>query len=226
MPKKPTHRHVLRDLRKVLGKTQAQFAELLGVAMITIARIENGTLKLSLDLAIKIQGQTGASYEELLKGETGQLLDYQGKPYDPSAEWVRPDSIYQFYQRQGFDFWLWVLLEASIRNHNGEKFGGVMGALSQSLWNIRRSFGLEKTTEAILRDLFAGVRPAYPWSPGFNPPNVEPDGYGYKASTWEQPMGWTDLFALWKAKQQQQSKQPSPKLLKEKGAKKSRPRKA
>src|SRR4051812_9741462 len=62
MPRRPTHRHIMRDLRHTIRKTQAEFALMAGVKPITINRIENGSIKrVSAELAVRIHVATGIS---------------------------------------------------------------------------------------------------------------------------------------------------------------------
>ena len=81
MPLRPRNTHPIRDIRSILGKTQPQFAALVGTSAITIKRIENGTLALSDKLAARIWAATGAMQIELLQGAKGRALSPGGTPY-------------------------------------------------------------------------------------------------------------------------------------------------
>src|SRR5215831_3241858 len=85
MPRPVTHRHVLRDLRQKIKRTQDQFAKLLGVSRIYINKIENGEMPISPSLAFRIHILTGISVDELAKGSEGKLLDLIGRPYEEQS---------------------------------------------------------------------------------------------------------------------------------------------
>ena len=56
-------RHTLAVLRTLIGLTQKEMAQLLDCSTPTIQAIELGKLKLSLDLAQRVQFQTGVHPE-------------------------------------------------------------------------------------------------------------------------------------------------------------------
>jgi transcriptional regulator with XRE-family HTH domain len=67
MAQQPAKRHVLADLRIECGLSQRQMAKLVGVAAISIQRIEQGTLGLSEELAAKVEYQFDVSASWLLE---------------------------------------------------------------------------------------------------------------------------------------------------------------
>jgi transcriptional regulator with XRE-family HTH domain len=70
MPRKPSFRHPLRDLRAILGKeyTQKKLSRELGVSEVAIKRIENGTLRLSTEMKGRIAAFAGVDAESLDSG--------------------------------------------------------------------------------------------------------------------------------------------------------------
>src|SRR5438552_1698393 len=79
MPRKPSFRHPLRDLRTILGKgyTQKKFSRELGVSEVAIKRIENGTLKLSTEMKGRIAAFTGVDAASLDSGR----FTIAGRPF-------------------------------------------------------------------------------------------------------------------------------------------------
>jgi transcriptional regulator with XRE-family HTH domain len=73
VPRKPARRHVVADIRIEVGLSQAGLAELLGVAAISIQRIEQGTLALSEELALKAEKTFDVSAAWLLANDPAQL---------------------------------------------------------------------------------------------------------------------------------------------------------
>ena len=69
MPRKPTQKHPIRDLRVIIQKSQKSFAQTIGINPGTLKRIENNDLKLSRKIATRIFAETGADIDSLLRGE-------------------------------------------------------------------------------------------------------------------------------------------------------------
>jgi transcriptional regulator with XRE-family HTH domain len=174
MPRAVTHRHVLRDLRGTIGKTQSQLAQMIGVQPITVNRIENGSLKkISPHLAVRIQLATGISISELVKGQGGKLIDCFGRPYsnETFARWKKAfkqasedDAI---ESAKKLHWWLEVLLRAAARYRGGTGYNGAVATLIQSMEKIRRDFGLGKVVDAILDE----YKPRVEWRPGAPTPD-------------------------------------------------------
>lgn len=83
MPRKPSFRHPLRDLRAILGKeyTQKKFSREMGVSAVAIKRIENGTLGLSTEMKGRIAAFTGVDAESLDSGK----FTIAGRPFNRAA---------------------------------------------------------------------------------------------------------------------------------------------
>lgn len=80
----------LKKLRQIIGRSQVQFAAMLGEEPKTIINIENGRTRLDGTLASKIQAATGVSAWLYLRGKN-RPLDFSGK--SP-------------YTRAHFDYWI------------------------------------------------------------------------------------------------------------------------
>jgi DNA-binding XRE family transcriptional regulator len=86
MPKKPAFIHPLRQIRDAISQvekqrgrsamSQARFAKLLGVSRITIAKIENGDLGVSVEMQRRILGLTGG---EVPVGKTTESVEVIGE---------------------------------------------------------------------------------------------------------------------------------------------------
>jgi DNA-binding XRE family transcriptional regulator len=79
MPRKPTHRSIVRDIRVVLGLTQTALAKRLGTTTITINRIENGSLKISRRLALRLSWSTGVKYQDIVTNAPGRPQTWHGE---------------------------------------------------------------------------------------------------------------------------------------------------
>lgn len=69
MAQAPARRHVLARVRIEAGLSQKELAKLLGVAGITVQKIEQGKLKLSEELAQKVQNELDVSAAWLLAND-------------------------------------------------------------------------------------------------------------------------------------------------------------
>jgi transcriptional regulator with XRE-family HTH domain len=69
MAQKPAKRHVLANARIEIGLSQGDLADLLGYSTATVQRIEQGTLALSEELALKVQEALDISATWLLAND-------------------------------------------------------------------------------------------------------------------------------------------------------------
>ncbi len=85
MAQRPAKRHVLADIRIKCGLSQPGLAKILGVAHVTVQRIEQGRLALSEDLARRAEEELGVSASYLLAN------DLQEEPVMPEG-WMLDDQ--------------------------------------------------------------------------------------------------------------------------------------
>src|SRR6516164_6973499 len=71
MPRSPSHRSIVREIRKCLRWTQFELARRIGTTMTTINRIENGSLKISRKLAWRLCWASGVSYKDIVENKSG-----------------------------------------------------------------------------------------------------------------------------------------------------------
>ena len=69
MPRKPNTIRDSRKIREILGHTQTQMADMLGLSRFTLVKIENGQMKMPRNLAYKYQVITGCNLRPGLKDE-------------------------------------------------------------------------------------------------------------------------------------------------------------
>jgi transcriptional regulator with XRE-family HTH domain len=165
MPRKPTQKHPIRDLRAIINKSQKAFAEIIGINPGTLKRIENNDLKLSRKIATRIFAETGADIDSLLRGELRPA-------YRAKLEREYSENFYRRWKEQhfradeetakegtdSFAWWAGVLLRASVRKR---RFWQVLQTLKETLNECRGDFGLAAHIDAILRDFEPRVR----WDP-------------------------------------------------------------
>ena len=172
MPRPVTHAHVLRDLRNTIKLTQSQLAQRLGIARITVNKIENGKIKLPPALAARIHILTGISLEELGKGSEGRLVDHFGNPYSAERfvwwqkKFRKPSKEDSSSRARNLRFWIWILLQAAARQREGVAYRSVVMALNESLNAIRRDFRLVEAADTILSEFSPRVK----WLPGGHTP--------------------------------------------------------
>lgn len=91
MAQRPAKRHVIADIRIKCDLSQPGLAKILGVAAVTVQRIEQGTLELSEDLARRAEEELGVSAAYLLAN------DPQEEPVTPKGgRWTT--DMYEFKQ--------------------------------------------------------------------------------------------------------------------------------
>src|SRR6516164_9489950 len=73
MPQQPAKRHVMAEIRLLLGLSQGEFAKLLGCSLSTVQRIEQNTLALSEELAAKAQKILDVSARWMLANDPEQM---------------------------------------------------------------------------------------------------------------------------------------------------------
>src|ERR1043165_1807709 len=67
---------LVAELRRVIGKSQSQFAAMLGVSKHTIISVENGRYQLSRNLVKRIQIATGADFSQAKLESPFQVAQY------------------------------------------------------------------------------------------------------------------------------------------------------
>jgi DNA-binding XRE family transcriptional regulator len=170
MPRKPTQKNPIRDLRAIINKSQKAFAQIIGINPGTLKRIENNDLKLSRKIAMRIWAETGADSDDLLRGELRVSLrkrfegEYSDKFY---ASWkerhLRADEETVKERTTALAWWVEVLLRASARKR---RFWQVLGTLNETVDECCKNFGLAPLVDTILRDIEPRVR----WNPASHTP--------------------------------------------------------
>jgi len=80
MPRKPSHRHPLRQVREALNKTQSEFAKLIGSSAPTVQAIENGQRDITQEMAETVMTVTGV-WPFCLTEKWDEAMDLTGEPY-------------------------------------------------------------------------------------------------------------------------------------------------
>src|ERR1039458_943391 len=159
-------------LREILGKTQAQFAVMLGVSRDTIVSVENGRNRLRPGLAYRIHIATGVNQVNLLEN-TGVLMTGDQDPYgrgiseytrESFEEW-RNNVFYEGDDPAGrkktaqyfFDHLkgrIEVLLIAATRPglKGRDRFPAVMQSLEGWIAAVYRGFEVAKEGDEVLRE--------------------------------------------------------------------------
>src|SRR5258708_30239156 len=69
MQRPPSRSYVLRTGRKMLGFTQKELAERVGIAAVTLQKFEIGDASISRELALRIASETGLDVIDLIKNK-------------------------------------------------------------------------------------------------------------------------------------------------------------
>ena len=147
----------IRELRKIIGRTQGAFAAMIGASKDAVASWEIGRNKLSAAFARRIAFATGAEEEGLLRGRRGHLSYYEPfaghRPYTAGAfehyrksYWGRSDDeAAQQHLRHCADA-LGLLLLAAARPGGGKvrhRLPGVLDSFLQWCERTREDFKLD-----------------------------------------------------------------------------------
>jgi len=152
MPRPATQKHPVRDLRKIINKTQVAFARSIGISRGGLKRIENNDMDLSPRYALRIFAETGASTEKL---QQGKLRTENGKKY--TAEFYEKWKERVFNQNEaiaidtakGLAGWIEILFRASVVRSR-RNLWQVWRTLADATDNCARDFNLRGPIENIL----------------------------------------------------------------------------
>ena len=153
----------VRELREILGQTQAEFAAMIGASKDTVVSWENGRNKLSPQFARRLWFATGAEIETLLSGRGGVTTSghpASRQPYTVEAfarhrktNWGRSDEAAVRHHLKHCVDALRMLFLASIRPADGQErrqLPAVLAAFSQWCEQTRLDFHLEEQIQAQL----------------------------------------------------------------------------
>jgi DNA-binding XRE family transcriptional regulator len=153
MPRKPTHRSIVRDIREECGWTQTALARRLGTTPITVNRIENGSLKISRRLALRLSWSTGVKYLDI-------MANAPGRPQTRHGVFSR-DQLDEFDQKarnltaKEFDslidnatYRATLILKAALADAP-RKFWSLDAAIEASFDDLEKEFGLTASVKRI-----------------------------------------------------------------------------
>jgi transcriptional regulator with XRE-family HTH domain len=195
MPRPPTNHHVLRELRHILGLSQAQLAARIGVKPITLKKIENGSLNPSREVAIRIEGETMLSADQLLnRPSVGRPLAFNGLPVTRAMveEYWRNQKatpmVFVTADAEILSFWLQALLDIAA-THRKAVYNRAVAALRASIGNIASELGLESRISELALSLPNSPRPFLdnPRNDGLpdNHPGKQYEGPRFTRDNWD-----------------------------------------
>ncbi len=144
--------HKLAEFRRQIGKSQSQFAAMLGVSKHTIISVENGRNRLSPKLARRIRIATGAPVEN---DSNLEFLDWWAKEkrFDKWREQFKSDEKTAQSRFDGLAYWIKLALRAAGRPGvagNRDRLPAVYLSLVEWLDETRTTFKLENEIDDIL----------------------------------------------------------------------------
>jgi transcriptional regulator with XRE-family HTH domain len=170
MPRPYRKKHVLRTTREILGLSQVELAKRVGVAPITITKIENHVIAMSEDVASRISMLTGVDQEQLIansnpakpeiwigikKSTDGRYSIVKSPLTKKEFETARDSNL---LTREKVDFWLQfhtfriqILLDACVTS-SPEKYHALSMALVSAIARVaNKEFNLHGTTQKLLQ---------------------------------------------------------------------------
>jgi transcriptional regulator with XRE-family HTH domain len=168
MPRKPKTKHPIRDLRKIIGKSQREFGLSIGISPSAMKRIENNDLALSRRVARRIVYETAID-PRCLNGTLRTLRNglgeqYTNKFYKAWKEHYSWQDEHRVKHLAGLlNSAVETLLQASVFGYR-RRLWQVFAEIADALGRCRVDFDLERPTNTILakrRSLF--TRRALKW---------------------------------------------------------------
>jgi transcriptional regulator with XRE-family HTH domain len=163
MPRKPKTKHPIRELRKIIGKSQKEFGLSIGITPSAMKKIENNDLKLSGRVARKIQIEAGVDSSALLKG---RLRAFEGQEYTAGfyEYWKDMHSWQSEDIAEAIASQARILLLAAVVGSK-KRMWNVIGEIIETLDRCRTDFNLERPIDAIL----AKQKPPIKWDDVIKP---------------------------------------------------------
>ena len=148
---------IVAELRKTIGKSQTQFAAMIGVSKHTIISVENGRNQLSEKLARRIGIATGA---DVLTDRQRQVAALGGRRFSKKTfeDWRTRFSSEDHNAQARFDeikFWIALVLKAAAKPGVAgirDRLPSVYLSLIDWLNDTRKTFKLEQEIDTILED--------------------------------------------------------------------------
>ena len=145
------------QLRRIIKKSQSQFAAMIGVSIHTIISVENGRNQLSENLARRIEIATGADLRRRHKDEVAAVGGGRFTK-DTFENWRARFSSDTKNAQARFNevkYWIELLLKAAAKSGqagNRDRLPTVFMALTDWLAETRKAFKLEREIDEILEE--------------------------------------------------------------------------
>lgn len=156
----------VRELRRIIGATQAEFAKLIGASKDSVVSWELGRSQLSRTFARRIFETTGARVEHG-RARAGSPRNMFGREYsiadcrDWKARWPDSPKAAQRLHAQSADA-LWLVFMASVVRERGKskyQLPAVWLSFAEWLERTRADFGLEERIDKLLCERFEELHP-------------------------------------------------------------------
>jgi transcriptional regulator with XRE-family HTH domain len=144
---------MVAKLRKIIGKSQSQFAAMLGVSKDTIISVENGRNQLSKKLEARITITTGANFRK--DGWSNGLEDYTLERFNDFRKEFHESDEETKANIDDVKFWIETIFRAARKSGvggNRDRFPAVYYSLLEWFRDTRENFRLGPEMEAILED--------------------------------------------------------------------------
>jgi transcriptional regulator with XRE-family HTH domain len=156
MSKLPSRPSVLRTARKILGLSQSDLATAVGCSKVTIEKFENGTFRISDDLAYRIMMETTLDLQQLRSNDApnsprdidGNPLSHEGYLHRKEL-WQRVSRSQVDKERRRDHLRLTLLFDAAARKR---KYPLVAMAMRQRIEEFISEFNLQEEVENLRQE--------------------------------------------------------------------------
>jgi len=157
MKTKPNTGRRVAELRHIIGKSQSQFAAMIGVSIHTIISVENGRNQLSEKLARQIRIATGANLLKSSKGKIGNIKgeELTKESFDDWRSSFGSDEKSVLGRFDEIKFWIEVFFRAAARpgvGGNRDRFPALYTSLIDWFYDTNKAFKLDREIDDVLEE--------------------------------------------------------------------------
>ena len=149
-------KHIVAQLREVIGKSQTQFAAMIGVSKHTVISVENRRLGLSKNLAKRIEIATGANLLGNKLLSPFKVADYTRGDFDRWRDkYSQTNPAVALKQLKEMQTWLKVIFLAAAKSGragNRDRLPALSISLAKWLNEARKQFKLNDEIEDVLAE--------------------------------------------------------------------------
>jgi transcriptional regulator with XRE-family HTH domain len=141
MPRPPSHPHVLRTARKILGFTQKGLAERVNIATVTLQKFENGDASISREIAVRIALVMDLDLNQLIENKNPRRpLSWLTQTPLTKEEFLEPPVYTEADTEEWITRLVPVIRELLNFSVKRQTFAWVLHSIKDSLEHVKAEF--------------------------------------------------------------------------------------